>query len=439
MMEQTIFALSTGQVKSAVAVIRVSGPLAWAVSQMFCKKTLSPRRAELVDVLDPKTSEFLDVGLMIWFPGPHSYTGEDVVEFQLHGSSAVTSALLSALAGIAGLRLAEAGEFTRRAFSNNKMNLDTVEGLADLLDADTQYERRQALHRMRGNFGNAAEIWRFNLVEARALIEASLDFTEEADIPLDIITEVIERIRCLTIEVSSAIQNSKRQEILRGGFLVLIAGPPNSGKSTLLNYLVQRDVAITSEFAGTTRDLIEVPLNIGGMRIVLVDSAGLRETDDPIEKIGLSKAAFCAREANLILWLTDETQQPPPISILAGSSAKLLLVSGKSDLISGPYAGLPISALTGSGISALIDIIGEEAALFLGRHEGVPVIRQRQLLVAEHLLKNLEDSITHATSGALELCAEELFLGTRRLSTLVEEITSNEILDEVFQRFCLGK
>lgn len=438
-MEQTIFALSTGQVKAAVAVIRVSGPLAWDVSRMFCKKNLSPRRAELVDFLDPKTSEFLDVGLIIWFPCPHSYTGEDVVEFQLHGSSAVTSAFLSALAGIAGLRLAETGEFTRRAFLNNKMNLDTVEGLADLLDADTQYERRQALYRMQGNFGNAAEIWRVNLVEARALIEASLDFTEEADVPQDIITEVIERIRCLTVEISSAIQNSKRQEILRGGFLVLIAGPPNAGKSTLLNHLVRREVAITSEFAGTTRDLIEVPLNIGGMRVVLVDSAGLRETDDPIEKIGLSKAAFCAREANLILWLMDETQQPPPIKILAESSAKLLLVSGKSDLISGPYSGLPISAFTGSGISALLDIIGEEAAAFLGRHEGVPVIRQRQLLVAEYLLKNLEDSITHATSGALELCAEELTLGTRRLSTLVEEITSNEILDEVFQRFCLGK
>jgi tRNA modification GTPase len=294
-MEQTIFALSTGQVKAAVAIIRVSGPLAWAVSRMFCKKNLSPRRAELVDFFDPKTSEYLDVGLIIWFPGPHSYTGEDVVEFQLHGSSAVTSALLSALSGISGLRLAEVGEFTRRAFQNDKMSLDTVEGLADLLEADTQYERRQALHRMQGNFGNVPDIWRLNLVEVRALIEASLDFTEEADIPQDVIAEVIDRLRSMTANVSAAIKNARRQEILRGGFLVLIAGPPNVGKSTLLNCLVQREVAITSQFAGTTRDLIEVPLNLGGMRVVLVDSAGLRDTDDPIEKIGLSTASAIYR------------------------------------------------------------------------------------------------------------------------------------------------
>ena len=438
-MEQTIFALSTGQVKAAVAIIRVSGPLAWAVSRMFCKKNLSPRRAELVDFFDPETSEYLDVGLVIWFPGPHSYTGEDVVEFQLHGSSAVTSALLSALSGVSGLRLAEVGEFTRRAFQNDKMSLDTVEGLADLLEADTQYERRQALHRMQGNFGNVADIWRLNLVEVRALIEASLDFTEEADVPQDIIAEVIDRLRSMTASVSAAIKKARRQEILRGGFLVLIAGPPNVGKSTLLNYLVQREVAITSQFAGTTRDLIEVPLNLGGMRVVLVDSAGLRETDDPIEKIGLSKAALCAREADLILWLSDETQQAPSIEFLAGSSAKLLVVNGKCDLSPGPYAGLPISAVTGSGIAALLDIISEEAKLFFSRFEGGPVIRHRQLLVAESLLENLENSITHATTGALELCAEDLALGTRRLSALVEVTTSDEVLDEVFHRFCLGK
>lgn len=438
-MEDTIFALSTGQVKSAVAIIRVSGPMAGVVSSTFCKKKLSPRRAELVDFFDPETCEILDVGLIVWFPGPHSYTGEDVVEFQLHGGSAVSAAVLSALGRIPGLRLAESGEFTRRAFQNDKMNIESVEGLADLLDADTQYERRQALHRIQGNFGNAAEMWRANLIEARALIEASLDFTEEADVPQDIVTEVLERIGCVSESVSDAIHMSRRREILRGGFLVLIAGPPNAGKSSLLNYLVRRDVAITSEFAGTTRDLIEVPLDLGGMRVVLVDSAGLRETDDPVEKIGLSKAAQRAQEANLILWLSDDTQQCSPPEIMAQSSAKLILVSGKCDIFPAPYAGLPISAVSGSGVMELLEIIRIEAESFFSQFEGAPVIRQRQLSVAASLLEHLERGGAHAAGGAFELCAEDLALGTRCLASLVNEITSNDVLDEVFHRFCLGK
>lgn len=438
-MKQTIFALSTGQVKSAIAIIRVSGPLASDVGRLFCRRELSPRRAELVDIIDPETCKVLDVGLIIWFPGPHSYTGEDVLELQLHGGSAVTASVLSALSTIKGVRLAEHGEFTRRAFENNKMNIESVEGLADLLNADTQYEHRQALHRIQGRFGNAAEIWRFDLVEARALVEASLDFTDEADVPQNIFDEVNERITRVASSVSSAIQMAGRQEVLRGGFIVLIAGPPNVGKSTLLNYLVQREVAITSEYAGTTRDLIEVPLDLGGMRVVFVDSAGLRETSDPIEKIGLSKAAVRAQESNLILWLSDSAQNSGPPEILVRSSAKLIVLSGKCDIISGPYSGLPISAVTGSGINDLFEIIRGEAETFFSQFEGVPVIRQRQLSVAVSLLEHLDRGISHAATGSFELCAEDLALGTRCLASLVEDVTSNEVLDEVFQRFCLGK
>lgn len=437
-MNQTIFALSTGHVKAAVAVIRVSGPLSSHVARQFCRKDLIARRAELVDILDPKTAEILDVGLIIWFPNPHSYTGEDVVEFQSHGGSAVTAAILGALAVMPGLRLAEQGEFTRRAFENGKMTLDSVEGLADLLSAETQYERREALHRVQGTFGDSAELWRKDLIEARALVEAGLDFSDEADVPQAIHDDVAERIARVSKSVALSLQKARRQELLLGGFLVLIAGPPNAGKSTLLNAFVDREVAITSEYAGTTRDLIEVSVDLGGMRVVLIDSAGLRDTDDPVEKIGLSKALLRAREANLIMWIGDKIQPLPPES-LSASDARMLVVTGKCDMHPPPYLGIPVSAFTGAGVQELMGLIRIEAQSFFGQFEGVPVIRQRQISVAGELLSLLESARTNAAFGAFELCAEDLLLGTRCLGALVENVESDEILDEVFHRFCLGK
>ena len=437
-MNDTIFALSTGDVKAAVAVIRVSGPQARDIATTFCNKTLSPRRAELVPILHPETEEILDIGLVVWFPAPHSYTGEDIVEFQSHGGPAVVDAILSALASAPGLRLADQGEFTRRAFHNGKMDLDSVEGLADLLDADTQFQRREALHRVQGKLGNAAEIWRQELLGARALIEASLDFSDEADVPLDIYNEVVHRIESVTGKVAAAIDRSRRQEVISGGFVVLIAGPPNAGKSTLLNCLVQKDVAITSEFAGTTRDLIDVVLQLGGMRIVLVDTAGIRDTEDPVEKMGLEKAFRRAREANLILLLSnDENVIEPDFRI--DSEAKLVRVRGKKDIYPTQYPGLAISAVTGEGIDELLEIIRTEAEVFFNRNESAPVIRQRQSYVASELLSHLQSANSNATSGAFELCAEDLALGTRCLSALVENTGTEDVLDEVFYRFCLGK
>ncbi len=437
-MNDTIFALSTGDVKAAVAIIRVSGPEARNIAATFCNKTLSPRRAELVSILHHETSEVLDIGLVVWFPAPHSYTGEDIVEFQSHGGSAVVDAILSALASAPGLRLADQGEFTRRAFHNGKMDLDSIEGLADLLDADTQFQRREALHRLQGKLGSAADMWRQELLGIRALIEASLDFSSEADVPLDIYNEVVQRIEIVTAKVAAAIDRSRRQEVISGGFVVLIAGPPNAGKSTLLNCLVQKDVAITSEFAGTTRDLIEVVLQLGGMRIVLVDTAGIRDTEDPVEKMGLEKSFRRAREANLILLLSnDENVIEPDFRI--DSEAKLVRVRGKKDIYPTQYPGLAISAVTGEGIDELLEIIRTEAEVFFNRNESAPVIRQRQSYVASELLSHLQSANSNATSGAFELCAEDLALGTRCLSALVENTGTEDVLDEVFYRFCLGK
>lgn len=438
MMEQTIFALSTGQVRAAVAIIRVSGPLAREAARLLCSKELVPRRAELVDFKDPKTAEVLDRGLVIWFPSPHSYTGEDVLEFQSHGGLAVTTAILTALADVPGIRLAEPGEFTRRAFQNGKMGLDSVEGLADLLAADTQIERRRALHNIQGNLGGTADRWRCELVEVRALIEAGLDFVEEGDVPSNIQKDVIERIDRIFASVAATIQQTKRQSLLGGGFIVLIAGPPNAGKSSLLNCLVQKEVAITSETAGTTRDLIEVSLELNGMKVVLIDSAGLRNTDDPVEKIGLARALSRAREANLVLWLGDELERNVPKSLVE-SGAKIIVLRGKSDLHPSAFGGLSISPLTGSGVEDLLDVISLEAKVFFDRFEGLPTLRQRQLSVANELLECLQDAKAHATSGSYELCAEELGFSARCLGVLVEEVSSADVLDEVFSRFCLGK
>ena len=437
-MNDTIFALSTGHVKAAVAIIRVSGPRARDIGATFCNKTVSPRRAELVHILHPETSEVLDIGLVMWFPAPHSYTGEDIFEFQSHGGPAVVDAILSALASTPGLRLADQGEFTRRAFQNGKMDLDSVEGLADLLDADTQFQRREALHRVQGKLGNAAETWRKELLDARALIEASLDFSEEADVPSDVFDECIQRIQSVTGMVAAAIDRSRRQEVISGGFVVLIAGPPNAGKSTLLNCLVQKDVAITSEFAGTTRDLIEVVLQLGGMRIVLVDTAGIRETDDPVEKMGLEKAFRRASEANLILFLSNDENSVEPDFIIA-SEAKLVRVNSKQDIYSSCSSGVAISAVTGEGIDDLLEIIRAEAEFFFSQNEGAPVIRQRQICVAVELLSHLQSANVNATLGAFELCAEDLVSGSRCLGNLVENIGTEDVLDEVFYRFCLGK
>ena len=226
---------------------------------------------------------------------------------------------------------------------------------ADLLDADTQFQRREALHRVQGKLGNAAEIWRQELLGARALIEASLDFSDEADVPSDVYDEIVQRIESVACKIAAAIDRSRRQEVISGGFVVLIAGPPNAGKSTLLNCLVQKDVAITSEFAGTTRDLIEVVLQLGGMRIVLVDTAGIRETEDPVEKMGLEKAFRRAREANLILLLANDENIIVP-EFMIDSEIKLLRVSGKKDIHPTQFPGLAISAVTGEGIDELLEI-----------------------------------------------------------------------------------
>ena len=301
----TIYALSSGRPPAAIAVIRISGPRAGDALRALTGRIPEPRKAHLARLRDPQSGEIIDEALGLWFPGPNSETGEDTAELQLHGGRAVIAATLAALGRIEGLRPAEAGEFTRRAFENGKLDLTAVEGLADLVSAETEGQRRQAFRQMKGLLGNRAEDWRQRLIQALALVEARIDFSDEADVPEDLVSPALTIARELADEIDAALADGGRGERLREGLVVAIAGPPNAGKSTLLNRIAQREAAIVSPYAGTTRDVIEVHLDLDGLPVTLLDTAGIRDTDDPVEREGVRRARDRAAAADLVLWVED--------------------------------------------------------------------------------------------------------------------------------------
>ncbi|HMF22223.1 MAG TPA: tRNA uridine-5-carboxymethylaminomethyl(34) synthesis GTPase MnmE [Pseudolabrys sp.] len=300
----TIFALSSGRPPAAIAVVRISGPHAGDALKELTGKIPAPRKAALARVRG-RNAEIIDQALVLWFPGPHSETGEDVAELQLHGGRAVVAAVFDALSTFEGLRPAEAGEFTRRAFENGKFDLTAAEGLADLVMAETEGQRRQAFRQMTGALRHRAEEWRSQLIQALALIEARIDFSDEADVPQDLVTPALKIARALEGEIASALADGARGERLREGLVVAIAGPPNAGKSTLLNRIAKREAAIVSPHAGTTRDVIEVHLDLAGLPVTLLDTAGIRETGDPIELEGVRRAQARAGAADLVLWVVE--------------------------------------------------------------------------------------------------------------------------------------
>ena len=265
-----------------------------------------PRRAALARIRDPATGELIDEALALWFPGPRSETGEDTAELQLHGGRAVVAAVLAVLGKLDGFRLAEPGEFTRRAFENGQLDLTQVEALADLVFAETQAQRRQAFQQLRGLLGDRAETWRRQVIDAQALVEAGIDFSDEGDVPIDLVARAMDIVRPLAAEIAQAVAGAARGERLREGLWVAIAGPPNAGKSTLLNRIARREAAIVSPHAGTTRDVIEVHLDLDGYPVNLLDTAGVRETsDDPVEREGIRRAREAAGRADLVLWVVD--------------------------------------------------------------------------------------------------------------------------------------
>jgi tRNA modification GTPase len=433
----TIVALASGALPAAIAVIRISGPKTRNVLEAFCGGIPESRHASLRDIGPPRLPA-IDRGLVIWFPEPQSFTGEDMAELHAHGSRAVVGAVIEAALSLSGTRLAEPGEFARRAFENGKLDLTQVEGLADLIDAETEAQRRQALAQAEGSLRALYEGWRAELLRAQALVEAGLDFADEGDVATDVALKAEAVVTPLLAAISTHLAD-RRGERLRDGVRIVIAGPPNVGKSSLLNVLAKRDVAIVSEEAGTTRDVLEVHLDLGGLPVILSDTAGLRETESKVEAEGVRRALSRTEGANVVLWLVDATAPvwEPPAAL--GSKAAICILN-KIDLAPGGAVRdcIQISAKTGQGLDQVIEALEEQAVLVAETGLGSPLMtrarHRAELDGARAALDRFGDP-----SLSPELKAEELRIAARHLGRLTGRIDVEEVLGAIFGEFCIGK
>ncbi len=434
-MPDTIFAQATARGRSGVAVIRISGPCARGIVEDFGAAPVPARRAVLRMLHDPATREPIDSALILRFEAPASFTGEDVVEFQLHGSLAVTRAVTEALTRLPGLRPAEPGEFTRRALMNGRLDLAQVEGLGDLIEAETEAQRRAALRMMQGAVGRLAAEWRAGLVAALALIEASIDFGDE-DIPDDLRPQVLPRLAEVRASMSRELAGGAMAERLREGFEVALVGAPNAGKSTLLNALAGRDVAITSEVAGTTRDVIEVRMDLRGLPVTLLDTAGLRATGDAVERIGVERARDRAAAADLRVVLAEDAGDVAALGL--DLAPEDIVVWGKADLAPGA-GGLAVSGLTGAGIAELLDRI---AGVLEKRAAGAGSLshaRQREAIARAVAAIDAGEGFLVTEPAQSELAADSLQQALRALDFLIGRVDVEAVLDVIFASFCLGK
>jgi tRNA modification GTPase len=456
---ETIFALSSAPGRAAVTVIRLSGPACLAVCQRLTgRPPPPPRRAALRRFRDPDGGEVLDRGLMLWFPGPASFTGEDVLELHVHGSRAVLAGLLDGLASLPGLRPAEPGEFSKRAFLNGRLDLTAAEGLADLIAAETRAQARQALRQLEGALGRLYAGWRQRLLEALARLEAAIDFApEEADVPADLLTVVAPGIAQLAAEIAAHLADRRRGERLREGLTIAVLGPPNAGKSSLVNRLAQRDVAIVTAEPGTTRDVLEVHLDLGGYPVTVLDTAGLRDVVGAIEAEGVRRARERAARADLRLLLFDGSLWPaldPATLALAADDAPgdALCVFNKADLVALPAElrvakrpALPLSCQTGQGFDALLAALGEAAAERLAPGAAPLPTRSRHRAALRAALEALErfrqavGPLARPEDAELALLAEDLRLAARALGRLTGRVGVDDILDLIFAEFCIGK
>ena len=439
--DQTIFALSSGRPPSAIALVRVSGPQAGKIVTALAGKLPSPRMATRTLLRDVGQRP-IDDAVVLWFPGPASATGEDVAEFHVHGGRAVLAALFAALSAFEDVRPAEPGEFTRRAFENGKLDLTEAEGLDDLIHADTDRQRRQALRQLKGLLGDRARDWRARIIEASALIEAGIDFSDEGDVPAELIAPALAKVKALLTEIEEVLAGQGRSERLRDGLVVAIAGPPNVGKSTLMNQLARREVAIVSPHAGTTRDVIEVQLDLDGYPVTVIDTAGIRETDDPVEQEGVRRARARAADADLVLWLADLA----PVAIQHDGAAPVWMVRNKIDLeaASRPLADasgqgvFEISASRGDGLPELIAALVGFAQNYFGGSEGGLISRTRQRKLLQETAVSLRRCVQVVGQGE-ELAAEELRVAAHSLGRLLGRVDVEDILDVIFREFCVGK
>ncbi|MBI3506246.1 MAG: tRNA uridine-5-carboxymethylaminomethyl(34) synthesis GTPase MnmE [Proteobacteria bacterium] len=443
MRRPTIFAPASAAGKAGVAVVRVSGPLAGPALAALAGRVPEARIATRARLVDPADGAPIDDALVLWFPGPASFTGEDVAEFHIHGSRATLAALIDALGRQPGLRLAEPGEFARRAFDAGKLDLAQIEALADLIAAETKSQATQALRQLGGALGEAVESLRARVLRLRALAEAEIDFPDEGDVPGGLIARMRGPLETLDGELQSLIAGAARGERLRNGFTVAILGAPNAGKSSLLNRLARREAAIVSETAGTTRDVIEVHLDLDGWPVTLWDTAGLREIPADaagphasVEIEGMKRARRRAEEADLRLVVLD-ARLPVPDASLAAFAQDGLVVLNKTDLAPGE-AGLRVSALTGAGIEALEAKLASLAAAALGNAGGeAPLVTRARHRAA---LEDVRTALARAVGqSAPELIAEELRIASDALGRIVGRTGVEDVLDLLFAEFCIGK
>ena len=448
--KDTIFALSTPPGRAGIAVLRLSGPAAGgAVERLTAAPLPAPRRAGLRAVSDPKSGEVVDRGLVLWFPGPNSFTGEDLAELHLHGGPAVIAAAVDALTGLGSLRPAEAGEFTRRAFDAGKLDLTQVEGLADLISAETEAQRRQALRQMDGGLSLLYGAWAERLTRILAQLEAYLDFPDE-DLPESLKTAIDHDILGLSTEIDQHLVGGKAGERLRSGIEIAILGPPNAGKSSLLNALANRDAAIVAETAGTTRDVVEVQLDLGGFPVTLADTAGLRALDESdaqseIEREGIRRAKARAERADLQIGVFDLTAgRELDRETLALLGPDAIVVANKADLVAQAEwrdtAGWPVyrlSAKTGEGVAAFLSELERRVSEDLSAALTVPsVTRARH----RHALEDCRAALVRAREAALpELEAEDLRVALRALGRITGRVDVEDLLDVIFREFCIGK
>ncbi len=426
----TIFALASAQGKAGVAVIRISGGYSHIAANILCDRAL-PDRGMVLRTLRDCEGGILDDALLLTFLAPASFTGEDVVELQLHGSVAVVSRVLGVLSDMEGLRLAEPGEFTRRALENGKLDLSQVEGLADLIDAETEVQRRQAQKVLSGHLGRLAEAWRRDLIRAASLIEATIDFADE-DIPTDVTPEVLQLVRAVQRDLRRETEGVVIAERIRSGFEVAIVGAPNVGKSTLLNALAGRQAAITSEIAGTTRDVIEVRMDLSGLAVTFLDTAGIRKTADIIEDMGVSLARERAEGADLRVFLMEEGEA-------------LDIPQKEGDIIVYPKADQrldktnAVSGISGEGLNELMSMISD---VLKNRSANAGLAtRERHRIAMERGCESLDAACVLLENGEdqYEIAAEEMRTAIRTLESLVGRVDVESLLDEIFTSFCLGK
>jgi len=419
----TIVALSSGRPPAAIAVVRTSGPDAFAAAEAVAGRLPEARQAALRRLIDPRNGSLIDNALVLRFDAPNSSTGEDIVEYQCHGGRATIDALINALIAQAGVRLAEPGEFTRRALANGRIDLTEAEGLADLLTAETELQRLSAMARAGGDLRRCLDGWRDRLLALSARAEVAIDYADEEEGSED--TQLRPDIRSLTEDMAKLV-DGPRVEPLRDGIRVVVAGPPNAGKSSLVNALAQSEKAIVTHIPGTTRDLIEVPVAIDGVPFVLVDTAGLRESQDAVETIGIERARGEAERAELLLWLGAASEAPDRPGVI--------LIAAKADL-GNSAEGLPVSAVTGQGNAELMRALVEQAKQLLPKADELALDRRQHDLLAEsqaalHRAAELEDPV---------LMAEELRVARLAIDRISGRAGVEDLLDALFGRFCLGK